>query len=88
MLKLFLTATSIGALTACMPDMPTDLLAPLNPAIATRAAPPRGTPTRGLKPFKPAEAQDWLGTERPAVSPNTQDSPNAMKSMLGMGGMK
>jgi len=86
-MKFVFAAFGACALTACTPDMPIDLLAPLNPALATRTAPPQDTPTRGLKPFAPAGTKDWLVTD-PQPAPPEQNVPNGMRAMPGMGNMK
>jgi len=87
MAKIFLAAFTGLVMAGGMPDGPSDLLAPADPARETHWSPPV-SPTTGLYPFMPVDPKDWRQMNR-AVAPAPEKSPNGeMPDMPGMGGAK
>jgi hypothetical protein len=85
MLKFAFVAMTAAMLTAGMPETPSDLLKPLDPALGSHARQP-ASPTRGLKPFAPSEPRDWLQMNR-RVTPSDEQN-GGMHMMPGMGEMR
>jgi hypothetical protein len=87
MLKTILMALAGLAMAGCMPEPPSSLLAPADPALQTRRLQPTA-PTTGLKPFLPADPKDWQELNK-SVTPAPAPGPNGrMPDMPGIGGAK
>ena len=83
--KLIHAALIALATSACVPETPPNLLAPLDRRVETRWQPPP-SPTAGLSGFKPSEPRDWRELNHAVTpAPDGGASGGGMSGMPGMG---
>jgi len=87
MAKIILAALTGLVMAGGMPDAPSDLLAPADPARETNWSPP-ASPTTGLYPFMPVDPKDWRQMNRDVAPVPEKSSKGGMSDMPGMGGAK